>query len=1208
MFNKKGTKHALLMSVISLLLCCSMLIGTTFAWFTDEVKTNNNIIKSGNLDVELYWSTNAQTWSKVAENTNVFSATLWEPGHTQVVYLKVVNEGTLALKYNLGVNIYSETSGITVDENGNDKEFKLSDYIMFDVLSVNGAFANRKAAVAAAQLGATKLNVPYANADKLLEQGDSHMVAMVVYMPETVGNEANYKTGTKAPEINLGINLYATQMTHEEDSFDKFYDAGAAWQGGIDIKWYTENPDAEEFIINTSEELAGLAAIVNGTATNSMARSSATIIHDDFAGQTIKLGSDLDLDEKAWTPIGRIGVSSTDFTYAFKGVFDGQNHTISNLNVSNEGWAGLFGLAYKATINNVKIAGVTINSNRMAGSIVGQLYGSMDNCHASKVNITVIPNAVGDSYDNGDKVGGLVGWIGDNNNNRTLTNCSVTDAAISAYRDVGGIAGYVAWSTTVSNNNVLGNTSITVDQTINFYGEKDPNAGEIWGRNSVSNSGVGVTAENNTSGEDVTVESTYYKDGLIVRDGSDYSGVTLHRIPEDYEEATVIIPEGVTAIGGYAFAHNSNIVTIVLPSTVTTLDDRAFRDTSASTVVLNEGLTNISYQAFRNATNVTEVVIPSTVTTISKEAFQNSGITTLTIPANVTTIEYGGCRDMKMLETVVIEGNVDIPVYAFRACTNLKTVIITGDNVTFGAGSRGMIFTNKENGDGSAITVYVANETVKERLLAADTAAKDYGGYQIVVGVQSISPDEEISDALTDGADTVYVAGTHTFPATSIGEGDTIICAEGTVFKGTSSLNINGATVIGATFSNDSGYAVSGTINGIFKDCVFDSGEALRWCYSNAGETVVFENCEFKTNFRGFHFDGMDGDVLFKNCKINGFNAYGGEGTATFEGCTFGYDASSYNGLNIYSNTNLINCTFNYVSGKTNFIDMEGTGKTLTLTNCTATLNGEAVNVSDFVGGSKLAQNTVIIDGSTQKNAASQDELNGALTGNVDVTLSDGNYTLPSVSNGDVTISGTTDTVITVGKPNYSGSDVTFNGVTIKGSGYSTGVQHVNTVTYNDATIVGEMCLYGEKVVFNNCTFELNGQYIWTYGAKEVEFNNCTFNTTGKAILIYNEGAGASKVTVKGCTFNATAGAKAGAIANQNCAAIEIDNHQDSGIGTAHVLITEGNTYGENFSGEWRIKNFVSGNAVTVNGVSYSQIAIDGKLMTIDASKNVTVQ
>ncbi len=224
-----------------------------------------------------------------------------------------------------------------------------------------------------------------------------------------------------------------------------------------------------------------------------------------------------------------------------------------------------------------------------------------------------------------------------------------------------------------------------------------------------------------------------------------------------------------------------------------------------------------------------------------------------------------------------------------------------------------------------------------------------------------------------------------------------------------------------------------------------------------------------------------------------------------------------------------------------------------------------------------------------------------------DIYLASGNYEMPAVTGKDFTIYGGEDVVITVNKPNMSGSDIIFDGVTIKGSGYSTGVQHVNTVTYRNAKVVGEMCLYGEKVTFEGCTFELNGQYIWTYSAKEVEFINCVFNTTGKAILIYNEGNGANNVTVTGCTFNATAGAKAGAIANQNCAAIEIDNFQSSGVGAAHKLTTANNTFGANFSGEWRIKNYVAGGAINVNGVDYTQIAVDGKLMTIDSNRNVTV-
>ena len=271
------------------------------------------------------------------------------------------------------------------------------------------------------------------------------------------------------------------------------------------------------------------------------------------------------------------------------------------------------------------------------------------------------------------------------------------------------------------------------------------------------------------------------------------------------------------------------------------------------------------------------------------------------------------------------------------------------------------------------------------------------------------------------------------------------------------------------------------------------------------------------------------------------------------------------------------------------------------------------VGESQVLTGNVPAGYLVISENGTVKvveatTAGSQDALVEAVKEGGYVALEAGNYTMPAVSGQELTICGDEDVVITVNKPNMSGSDITFDGVTIKGSGYSTGVQHVNTVTYRNVKVIGEMCLYGEKVVFDGCTFELNSQYIWVYGAKNAEFHNCVFNTNGKAILIYNEGTGANTVTVEGCTFNASAGAKAGAIANQNCAAIELDNNQSSGVGAAHKLTTANNTFGANFSGEWRIKNYVAGNAINVNGVDYTQIAVDGKLMTIDANKNVTIQ
>ena len=230
MTNIKSTKRALLLSALSLLLCVSMLVGSTFAWFTDNVTSTNNIIKSGNLDVELeYYDGDSDSWEKVTATTNVFEEnTLWEPGHTEVVYLKVSNIGTLALKYNLGVNIAKETEGTNVA----GEAFKLSDYIYYDAtdLDVNDStpFAPYETREDAMKLATetTKISNSYTKVAGL-ESGEADYVALVVYMPETVGNEANYKTGTVAPQIDLGIDLFATQYTYEKDSFDNRYDGEA---------------------------------------------------------------------------------------------------------------------------------------------------------------------------------------------------------------------------------------------------------------------------------------------------------------------------------------------------------------------------------------------------------------------------------------------------------------------------------------------------------------------------------------------------------------------------------------------------------------------------------------------------------------------------------------------------------------------------------------------------------------------------------------------------------------------------------------------------------------------------------------------------------------------------------------------------------------------------------------------------------------------
>ncbi len=137
MTKAKTTKRALLLSALSMLLCVSMLVGSTFAWFTDSVTSGKNRIVAGNLDVDMEYSVldaeGNRSWQPVTETTSLFDeAALWEPGHTEVVYLKISNVGTLSLNYKLSVGIASEKEGRRYDDVlRREVSFLLSDYLQF---------------------------------------------------------------------------------------------------------------------------------------------------------------------------------------------------------------------------------------------------------------------------------------------------------------------------------------------------------------------------------------------------------------------------------------------------------------------------------------------------------------------------------------------------------------------------------------------------------------------------------------------------------------------------------------------------------------------------------------------------------------------------------------------------------------------------------------------------------------------------------------------------------------------------------------------------------------------------------------------------------------------------------------------------------------------------------------------------------------------
>ena len=226
--TKTNSKKALLSSAFALVLSIAMLIGTTFAWFTDTASTAVNKIQSGNLDVELEYSKDFTAWTKVSDTTKVFEdSTLWEPGRTEVVYLRVKNAGNLALKYTLGLGNVYESAGRNV---ANDSYF-LSNYVKMGTVDASAAYENRAAAINAVDpVADTIKNLGEKGVvGATLKSGETKTYAMVIYMPTEVGNEANPRNKDPywAAKLSFGVSVNATQATVESDSFDNTYDEKA---------------------------------------------------------------------------------------------------------------------------------------------------------------------------------------------------------------------------------------------------------------------------------------------------------------------------------------------------------------------------------------------------------------------------------------------------------------------------------------------------------------------------------------------------------------------------------------------------------------------------------------------------------------------------------------------------------------------------------------------------------------------------------------------------------------------------------------------------------------------------------------------------------------------------------------------------------------------------------------------------------------------
>ena len=238
MNNRKQTKRALLTSVMALVMCVVMLVGTTFAWFTDTASTSVNTIKAGNLDVQMQVEENGKwvdakeiplTWVK-HENGNG-QELLWEPGASyDLRTFKIANNGNLNLKYKV---VISGATGYT----------KLLDVIDFSgkIVGVDNSVTN----LSSVSMNSTTPVI----LDRVLAVGEADTITLNGTMQTSANNDYMGK------EVNdITIAVYATQATGEYDSTTDQYDKNAQY------------PEVSYAMVSTQGELND--ALINPTDAN----------------------------------------------------------------------------------------------------------------------------------------------------------------------------------------------------------------------------------------------------------------------------------------------------------------------------------------------------------------------------------------------------------------------------------------------------------------------------------------------------------------------------------------------------------------------------------------------------------------------------------------------------------------------------------------------------------------------------------------------------------------------------------------------------------------------------------------------------------------------------------------------------------------------------------------------------------------------------
>lgn len=674
-----GTKRALLTSVLALVLSLAMLAGTTFAWFTDTASTGVNRIVSGNLDVGLqYWGVGEdgqKTWLTAENSEELFDKNaLWEPGYTQIVYLKVKNNGNLALTYAMQITPVHETVGVNVD----GEEFKLSDYIKFGwttfTADENGApvALDREGAQAGVGEGAKLGTTLHRQAADPMKANAEELVALVAWMPENVGNEANYST--VQPTIELSLKVLATQATVESDSFNNTYDGDAATDEDLDNKpeydySYTEEEGVTLITDENGKVVKAIVSGVNGKVQTGLFSNLKQSVDEEGNPQFDQNGSPIMEPDEKWAALTEVVIKDgvTEIcNQTFQGCTGLTNVTIPDSVQKIGAWAFYLcgGLKNVDIPANVQIGNSSFRQSGLeqvtvSGGSVGQ-YAFHRNVSLKRIDI------------NCETIGA-----------EAFSGCnSLTDITLgSSVKTLGDKVFY----TCKNLENVEIPSTVTDIGEKTFYScpklkEAVIRAGTVK-KDTLYNCPALTTliiSDNATLDASFTARNAYAYGTLeTVRIGKGEIGDSAFSNCTNL--TTVELGDGVTQIGTNAFIRCTQISSITIGSRVSSIGKNAFNGCTALTNA-NIGSGAIGESAFNGCPNLATVELGGGVTSIGRNAFLKcTALTSMNIGSSVKIIESYAFSACSSLSEVTISA-AQIGNQAFRSADALKKVTL-GDGV-----------------------------------------------------------------------------------------------------------------------------------------------------------------------------------------------------------------------------------------------------------------------------------------------------------------------------------------------------------------------------------------------------------------------------------------------------------------------------------------------------------------------------------------------